>query len=407
MSGGLVQSLPSLAVNRTPAAPAMSRRSGIDRTVPFRWALTGASTAVTPSTDAPAAQLWFLPELVTCAALVLARSGGGELVFVGRSLDSVADLLDAALESVPAPTRPRVHRLPLSFRPQWRNRDGRPTRVPITPAQRAHLRDALRDVGAAPTQLARRGRPVTFVDVVHSGETFTELFAQLADWVQQQQVPWPIVRRRLRFVGVTSRTPCSPKTERWHQGAGWTGRLPGAAIRNVSLDPQVWCYLGNTQRKAARSFPSDRWGSPAPGPSRSAEAAIALADAQAIVAYGRGPGRRAIARAIRGEPALRQRWLRDLVTQLSRAPPPAGSPHTSGRQSRSAPLGWHDDQRTPPPTTPRPGRRHRQRQRRGRHRAGRAGGAMRRRRCRGCARRGGEDGPSGQRRGPRARSHRS
>lgn len=199
MSGGLVQSLPSLAVNRTPAAPAMSRRSGIDRTVPFRWALTGARTAVTPSAEAPAAQLWFLPELVICAALVLARSGGGELVFVGRSLDSVADLLDAALESVPASTRPRVHRLPLSFRPQWGSRDGLPTRVPITPAQRAHLRDALRDVGAAPTQLARKGRPVTFVDVVHSGETFTELFAHLVDWVQQQQVPWPIVRRRLRF----------------------------------------------------------------------------------------------------------------------------------------------------------------------------------------------------------------
>lgn len=150
-------------------------------------------------------------------------------------------------------------------------------------------------------------------------------------------MPWPIVRRRLRFVGVTSRTPCSPKTERWHQDAGWTGRLPGAAIRNVSLDPQVWCYLGNTQPKAARSFPSDRWGQPAPGPSRLTEVAIALAEAQAIVAYGRGPGRRAIARAIRIEPALRQRWLRDLVTQLSRAPPPTGSPTTAAARAAAPP----------------------------------------------------------------------
>jgi hypothetical protein len=37
--------------------------------------------------------LWFLPELVDVAGEVMARSGGADLVFVGRSLHAVHDLL--------------------------------------------------------------------------------------------------------------------------------------------------------------------------------------------------------------------------------------------------------------------------------------------------------------------------
>ena len=44
---------------------------------------------------------------------MLARSGNGDLVFVGRSLDSMFDLLGGALAGL-ADDR-RLHRLPLSF----------------------------------------------------------------------------------------------------------------------------------------------------------------------------------------------------------------------------------------------------------------------------------------------------
>ncbi len=45
--------------------------------------------------------LWFIDDLVQCAGKVLARSGNGDLVFVGRSLDSTSDLLSGALADIP------------------------------------------------------------------------------------------------------------------------------------------------------------------------------------------------------------------------------------------------------------------------------------------------------------------
>jgi hypothetical protein len=70
--------------------------------VPFRWDLVtpdqlGSLLAGTSDPD-----LWFLDDLVECAGKVLARCGGGDLVFFGRSLDSMFDLLGGAF-GTPAP----------------------------------------------------------------------------------------------------------------------------------------------------------------------------------------------------------------------------------------------------------------------------------------------------------------
>ena len=63
--------------------------------------------------------LWFLPELPDAAGKVLALRGGGDLAFIGRSLDSMHDLLGAPLRHVGA--KQAVLRLPLSVRarPPW------------------------------------------------------------------------------------------------------------------------------------------------------------------------------------------------------------------------------------------------------------------------------------------------
>lgn len=146
---------------------------------------------------------------MSCAGKVLARSGNGDLVFVGRSLDSMFDLLGGALAGCRDDRR--LSRVPLSFQRtrvgswrQWRPR-------PLTPAEQAQAREILADAGVTPHGLARRRRPVTFVDVVSSGSTFTDLFDLLRAWIDEQRQSWPVVRRALRFVGVTSRTKTSPQ----------------------------------------------------------------------------------------------------------------------------------------------------------------------------------------------------
>lgn len=86
----------------------------------------------------------------------------------------------------------------------------------------------------------------------------------------------------------------------------------------MSLDPLVRSQFGNEQIKLTRSFRPERWLAEAPGPGRDEWTRQALAEAAALVAYGRGaPGRHALARAIGRGPALAQPWLRSLVTDLN------------------------------------------------------------------------------------------
>jgi hypothetical protein len=182
-------------------------------------------------------------------------------------------------------------------------------------------RSGLADVGLTPDALARRDRPATFVDVVDQGSTFTKLFALLRTWIDQERASWDVIRRKLRFVGVTIRRKTSPNTFRWQQHAEWARQLPAAAIANVSLDWFVWSYFGNEQVKLTRSFRPERWLAEAAEPDRDGKTRQALAEAVALVSYGRSAdGRRALARAMDGEPALAHAWLRSLVRRLNSSP---------------------------------------------------------------------------------------
>jgi hypothetical protein len=289
----------------------------IEESLPFRWDLVTPDQLGTLLDGGPPPDLWFLDDLVGCAGKVLARSGNGDLYFVGRSLDSMFDLFGGVLAEQAGVQR--LHRLPLSFqRPavgssrQWRRR-------PLTAVEMAQGRRFLTVVGLTPHALARRDRPAVLVDVVDGGSTFTELFTLLRDWIDQERQPWPVIRRKLRFVGVTSRRKTSPNTYRWQQHAAWTGTLPAAAVVNVSLQPRVWSYFGDHQVKLTRSLRPDRWTVEADGPGRDERTRHALAEAAALVAYGRSrAGRHAVAQAVGRAPALRQSWLRTLVTNLAK-----------------------------------------------------------------------------------------
>jgi hypothetical protein len=290
----------------------------VDVRVPFRWDLMTPDQLGSLLADTADPNLWFLDDLIACAGKVLARSGNGDLIFVGRSLDSMFDLLSGALAHLAIDTQ--LARLPFSFQRQPIQL-GPPRRwrvPPLTPTQRFAARQVLSDVGISPADLARRTRPVTFVDVVSEGWTFTELFDLLDAWITETRQPWGVFRRKLRFVGVTIRRKTSPNTWRWQQHAPWTRRLPSGAVVNVSLDGYVWSYLGNHQIKLTRSYRPDQWTATADGPGRDEKTRQALAEAVAVMSYGRTTaGRRAIARAIDGEPALAQPWLRSLVRQFN------------------------------------------------------------------------------------------
>ncbi|MEU8181043.1 hypothetical protein AB0B85_16760 [Micromonospora sp. NPDC049044] len=288
----------------------------VEESLPFRWDLVTPDQLGALLDGAAPPDLWFLDDLVACTGKVLARSGNGDLYFVGRSLDSMFDLLGGIL-SGPIGVQ-RLHRLPLSFRRPPVEFGG--PRRPLTYAEVAQGRRFLAAVGLTPHELARRDRPAVLIDVVHRGGTFTELFTLVRDWVDQEREPWSVIRRKLRFIGVTSRTKTSPNTYRWHQHADWTRTLPAAAVVNVSLREWVWSHFGDHQVKLTRSLSPDRWLAEAEGPGRDDKTRQALAEAAALVAYGRSrAGRHAVAAAVGRDPALEQAWLRTLVLNLKKS----------------------------------------------------------------------------------------
>ncbi|GGN98356.1 hypothetical protein GCM10010112_91300 [Actinoplanes lobatus] len=129
------------------------------------------------------------------------------------------------------------------------------------------------------------------------------MFTLIRDWIEQEREPWPVIRCKLCFVGVTIRRRTSPNTERWQQHPAWTRTLPASAVVNVSLDPGVWSYFGDHQVKLTRSLRPDRWTAEAEGPGRDERTRQALVEAAALVAYGRSPvGRQGVARAVRPRP---------------------------------------------------------------------------------------------------------
>ena len=273
---------------------------------PFRWDIAGGAELGSLLPDGPPVAIPYAAEVMRCAARVLAQSGHGDLHFVGRSMDSMFDLLSGALAETSWADRVAI--LPVSLH-RTRPQD-------LEPAAVAQVRVNLGASGLSPEQLARRSRPVVFVDFVDSGGTFESIFRLVRDWVEEAGAQWDVVRRKLRFIGVTIQTHTSPNTWRWQQHAEWVGELPRAAVRNVSMDPRVWRHLGNSQAKASLAFRPSLWFDEAVRePRRDGEALQGLAEAVAMYEHGRA-GRVDLARLLAKEHGFREPWLRSLALEL-------------------------------------------------------------------------------------------
>lgn len=272
---------------------------------PFRWDLVTPDQLGSLLDGVPTPTLRFAEELTVTAAKVLARSGGGDLYLVGRSPDSIFDLLTGALGGTEQAGR--LHRLAFSHR-------GELTDSEVKPA-----RDILRACGITPQSLARSHRPVALADLVAEGGTFGNLFRVLRDWIADEREPWPVIRRKLHFIGITERVKPGPDTVRWQQFADWPAELPARAVVNVSIGEAAWDHLGNRQTKLTRSYHPRSWGADEPdGPRHDDKTRAALAEALAYVEYGRRPSTRSLlARTMAAEPAYAESWLRTLVRQLS------------------------------------------------------------------------------------------
>jgi hypothetical protein len=275
---------------------------------PFRWDLRHREQLGRlldgPVAEAPAD---LVEGIRAACARVVALSSDGDLVFVGRSPENLFDYLSGALEGTSWARRLAL--LNVSIRTSAGDLDA--------PARHA-LAEHLEELGLAPREIARRARPTVLVDLVAAGTTFGAIATLLLETAEANGVDSNAVRRRLRFVGITPRSKTSPKTERWHQHADWTSAFRPSAIKNVSIDAEVWRYLGNSQEKVTATNPPDRWTrDDLEKPPRSERPLRALRLAVELFDCGRRRDERArFAARLARDLGIKQAWVRRLVAEL-------------------------------------------------------------------------------------------
>lgn len=255
---------------------------------------------------------WLQSNLRRALARIIAFSSNADLVFVGRSPESLFDYASGLLADTTWAAR--LHLLHFSMS----TADAR-HQVAQYPQRLQAFRAYLHSLHLSPQTLAARASPVAFIDIVASGRTFENLIRFIQIWAQELNIDWRAIQAKLGIIGLTEQTKTSPKTWRWQQHATWISLLPRQAIRNVSIPAVLFHYLGEAQPKTTSSYHPTRWGDASivePQYTEKRLQAIQLA----VTLYDGGQEaeqRQLFRQQLQLLPAMQERWFRDLVLQLT------------------------------------------------------------------------------------------
>ena len=279
---------------------------------PFRWNLThrrhlgglldGERAGTYPD---------FNDDLLRCGSRILAFAGDSDLVFVGRSPESIFDFLSGLLFDSTWFERLELLHFSMRFRDEDKIRQEQPLAVEA-------MRRYLEQINLHPEAIATKKRPIAFVDLVLSSDTFGRLITFLSNWSKEIGYEWEAVSRRIRLVGITIRTKTSPNTWRWQQHAEWIHLLQNGAVKNVSVTRDFWSYLGDYQPKVSQSYTPERWGDSALAiPSYTADQLKALRLAFDLFELGRTKDQRLkFVSYLTEESAMRHTWFKNLQPEL-------------------------------------------------------------------------------------------
>lgn len=280
--------------------------------LPFRWNLTHRNhLGNLIKGERARGYQWLSEDLLLCCSRIIAFCDDSNLVFVGRSPESVFDYLSGLLFDSSWFERLELLHFSMRFREERQIRDEHPGAIKA-------MRDYLQQLGLHPETIATKDRPVAFIDLVASGDTFGRLITFLFNWSNGLEYDWEAVRRRIRLVGITEMKKPSPKTWRWQQHSKWISLLGKTAVRNVSISYGLWDYLGNYQQKVSQSYTPERWGDPAlASPSYADDQLMALRLAFDLFESGRSKEKREeFAALLAKESAMKHDWFRKLVMDL-------------------------------------------------------------------------------------------
>lgn len=220
---------------------------------PFRWnvhKVEQLGRMVDPS--APGPRPWWVAAVVDAAVKVVARSGGADLVFVGRSPENFFDYLSGVFATTSFAER--IHHLNISNRfvpiDQIRRR---------SPKAYRGLCAHVNELGLDPASIVGSREGVCFVDLVATGSTFGQLTDFLVGWANDTDVVTKQLIAKMHFVGLTWRAKSSPNAYRWQQHAGWVKAYGVTTIKNVSIEPWLADQLGAELPKVTPPNAPEHW----------------------------------------------------------------------------------------------------------------------------------------------------
>jgi hypothetical protein len=270
--------------------------------------------------DGPVANSYpeFIDDLRSCCARILnatgrlsGRAGEADLLFVGRSPESLFDYLRGLCRGTDW-----FNRLKL-FHFSMQGIDERLLRRQY-PAGLLSLRGYLAALGLDPASLLARSRPAVLIDLVCSGGTFANLVRLLRRNCVERGASWHAARRNVSLIGITWHTEKCARCDRWHLHGPSLNCLQHGTVRSVLVPERLWDYLGNKQPKVAESYPPEQWGREAVGrPVRSPDHAPALRLALRLFDTGGSKDeRRRFIAELAATGALRQAGLRSLASEM-------------------------------------------------------------------------------------------
>lgn len=282
---------------------------------PFRWDVSkreqlGRLVEGPPTETYPQ----FIDDLQVCCSRIIAYCANSDLIFIGRSPESIFDYL-SGLFSVTSWAN-RCSLLNISMR-----NVSPPTIRDRYPGAITAIREQFSFLSLAPTQIIVRDRSVALVDLVASGNTLGNITSLLFEWARELNGDEEALKKKLRFIGITIKKKTSPKTWRWNQQVEWARNIRPRNIKNVTIPLRLWDYLGNTQSKVSRSNPPWRWGDAAmANPPHEGQNLQALR--LALYLYEMGSARESrldFASRLSSESSMTFKWFRALITELRKA----------------------------------------------------------------------------------------
>lgn len=284
--------------------------------IPFRWNIRKLNEIGSLLQYAPEPHDYppFQTELLRSLSRILAFAGNSHWYFIGRSPESYFDFLSGLFESDEEMLK-RVHLLQFSA--------GRIVQDYAYIKQHHYeglmnLRHYFQQQKLDPISIQNRKEQTALIDIVDGGSTFQLLIEILYDWTKELKGNWPMLREKIRLVGLTERTKNSPNTWRWQQKREWVAEFGIRQIKNVSLPAGMWTFIGNYQAKATQSFRPERWNAPEIiHPKHKGIHLKGLKRAVEVYEWGKSDeGRTQLRKHLTQEIEMRESWFRALVGSI-------------------------------------------------------------------------------------------